>query len=388
MGLGNGAFAPPATYAVGGSDSFAIGDMNGDGIPDIVTSGISILYGDGTGSFPQRRDYLQETDGNFILTDFDGDGKMDVVIGTGSPMLLSGTSLSVLFGRANQTFFGPLVSLVPGLPAPDNKIIALAAADFNHDGRPDLVSSDIEGHLNVLQGANDGSFRPVFQFDFPADIEIPYAIALKDFNQDGKLDFALVGSGSVEVFLGKGDGTFQTPLETSSPLGALSLAAGDFNGDRKPDFAVFVSQEASGTSDTVLILLGNGDGTFTSHGSYPVGPFAPGIAAGDFTGDGKPDLVITDAGTYANQNQDGNIVLLFGRGDGTSTPAPAIPITGGKARGPYGLATADFNGDGKLDLAVTLSDYSKYQGGWSSSWAMVTAHSNHPLRISLPPSTC
>ena len=370
LGSGGGNFAAPVLYPVAGTDSIAIADMNGDGIPDLVTSGVTILYGDGSGAFPKRRDYFVETPGSLILTDFDGDGKMDVVVAAGNPNVLSGTALAVLFGRGGEAFAGPPISLVPGIPAQNTSIAALASGDFNHDGIPDLVSSDNAGHINVLQGAGDGSSRPVSQYAFPSDGQYPTAIVASDFNHDGNLDFAVVrsaylasGSGSVDVFLGNGDGTFQSPLETSAPLGAYSLAVADFNGDGKPDLAVLVSQEGSGPADSVLIWLGNGDGTFHAAASYSAGPFAHALAAGDFNGDGKLDLVVTNAGAISNQNSHGNIELLIGKGDGTFTSAPAIPLTGENQRGPYGLAVADFNADGKLDLSVTLSDESNNQGG-------------------------
>ena len=370
LATGGGAFAAPVLYAVGGTRSVAIADMNGDGIPDIVTSGVSILYGDGTGSFPTRRDYLVDTAGSVILTDFDGDGKMDVVVGAGNPDLLTGTALAVLLGRGDETFAGPPVSAVPGIPAPDALFTALSSGYFNHDGIPDLVSSDNLGDIDFLQGAGDGSFRPVFEYGVLADGQVPSGIVTADFNHDGKLDFAVVrsayissGAGYVDIFLGNGDGTFRSPLKTPAPLGAFALTAADFNGDGIVDLAVLVSQEGTAPADSVAVWLGNGDGTFHSSASYPAGPFAHAIAASDLNGDGRLDLVITNAGTYSNQNRDGNIELLFGKGDGTFASAPAIPLTGGNVRGPYGLAVADFNADGKPDLAITLSDYSNYEGG-------------------------
>ncbi len=369
LASGAGAFTAPVLYSVAGTDSIAIADMNGDGIPDLVTSGVTILYGDGTGAFPKRRDYLVETSGSVILTDFNDDGKIDIVVGTGNPDLLSGTAIAVLFGRGDGTFAGPPVTTIPGRPAPTIPFLtSLSAADFNHDGIPDLVSSDSQGHINVLQGVGDGSFRIAFQYGFPT--AIPYGIVTADFNRDGKADFAVAasdfttsGSGYVYVFLGNGDGTFQSPLEAPAPLGAFSLAAADFNGDGKVDLAVVISQQGSASTDSVLIWLGNGDGTFHSSASYSAGPVAQNIAAGDFNGDGKLDLVVTNNGAYSNQNQDGNIELLLGKGDGTFTLSPGVPLTGGNQRGPYGLAVADFNADGHLDLAVTLSDSSHYQGG-------------------------
>ena len=99
LGTGGGAFSAPAVFPVAGvynalepyntPGPLAVGDMNGDGIPDIVTNGITILFGDGKGGFPTRRDFLGAGGEPVILTDFDGDGKMDVLIGDGNPLILA-----------------------------------------------------------------------------------------------------------------------------------------------------------------------------------------------------------------------------------------------------------------------------------------------------------
>jgi uncharacterized protein (TIGR03437 family) len=133
------------------------------------------------------------------------------------------------------------------------------------------------------------------------------------------------------------------------------LAAGDFNGDGKTDVVVLISQYAGGPSDGVLILLGRGDGTFAEGATYAVGPFALSFAVGDFNGDGKLDLVVADNGTDAKNYRDGNLLLLTGNGDGTFAAPQAIPLTGSFVNGPYQVIAADFNKDGKLDLALTVA---------------------------------
>lgn len=128
------------------------------------------------------------------------------------------------------------------------------------------------------------------------------------------------------------------------------------------DLALLVTQEGSGISDSVIIEKGTGDGTFSAGAVYPVGPVSNAIVATDFNGDGKLDLVVTNSGTYANKNLDGGITLLAGKGDGTFATSN-IAFAGGTGRAPLGVAAADFNGDGKIDLAVTLSSISYYLGG-------------------------
>jgi uncharacterized protein (TIGR03437 family) len=360
LGVGDGTFGKPVEYAAADTAAVAIGDLNGDGIPDIVTTGITILFGDGKGGFPTRRDTLLEAQGNLIVTDFNGDGIADVVVATGNAAILAGDTVTVLFGVGKGVFDGPPVSVVAGSPA--------ATGDVNGDGFPDLAVLDFEGPVSVLKGAGDGTFQSTFQYDFSAGL--PYAAVFADFNHDGKLDLAIGGSGytptstgEVDILLGNGDGTFQPPLKIPAPLGAFNLAAADFNADGNVDLAVLVSQEGGGPSDSVLMLLGRGDGTFTAGDSYAVGPFAHSFVTGDFNGDGKLDLIVTDAGTYAGKNQNGNLTLLAGKGDGSFATPAIIPVTGGFVRGPYNIFAADFNRDGNLDLAVTLSDYSNYEGG-------------------------
>jgi len=356
LGNGNATFSTPALYPVQGFQSLAVGDVNGDGIPDIVTSGVSILFGDGKGAFLRRLDYLVNSDGAVILADIDGDGRMDIVLGEGNPLALT-AGLMVLFGWDNGTYFGPQISLVPGAIVP--QAYGLAAADFNGDGIQDLVYW--WGAFSILKGTGDGSFIAGAQYQLAGN-SYALALAVADLNHDGKPDFAVTTANpaSVAVFLGKGDGTFEAPLNTSAPAGLGKLVAGDFNGDGKLDLAVIESTANSGLADAVLIFLGHGDGTFASPVAYPAGPVASSIAVGDFNGDGKLDLAITNAGSQIDP-QTGGVSLLLGKGDGTFSAGTSITLRFAIAAfpafgGPDRLVVADFNRDGKLDLAITSDE--------------------------------
>src|SRR5271157_4070862 len=217
----------------------------------------------------------------------------------------------------------------------------VATGDFNGDGFPDIATPNSDGAtVSVLLGKGNGTFQP--QQAFPAGVQ-PYAVAAADFNGDGVLDLAVANSGenTVSVLLGKGDGTFQTQKTYGTGSGPFGIAVGDFNGDGIPDLAV-----ANQGGNNVSVLLGKGDGTFQPQQTYDVGNSPFGIAVADFNGDGIADLAVTNA----RKNPDGTytVSVLLGKGDGSFQPQQ----TYGVGNSPFGIAVADFNGDGIPDLAV------------------------------------
>jgi hypothetical protein len=211
-----------------------------------------------------------------------------------------------------------------------NAPFALVAGDFNGDGKLDVaVTGD---YLAVMLGNGDGTFQPPVKY-----AGVFYSIAVADFNNDGNLDLVVApDNNSVMVFLGNGDGTFQPPKTSHTTNACSFIVVGDFNGDNKMDIAVI-------DPPYVSVLLGNGDGTFgpPSDNNSFVGPQQ--LAVGDFNNDHKLDVAVVG---FFGGSQD--IGVLLGNGDGTLQNSLTYPLN----YTPWYVAAADFNHDGKLDVAI------------------------------------
>jgi hypothetical protein len=166
----------------------------------------------------------------------------------------------------------------------------------------------------------------------------PSGIVAGNFSESGKLDLVTAnqGSNTVSVLLGNGDGTFQAHVDYNVGAAPIALATGDFNGDGHLDLAV-----ANSGGNTISILLGNGDGTFQPAQPFSVGNAPQWIAVADLNGDGKLDLAVPNA-------TDNTVSILLGKGDGTFPTHTEITV----GTGPASVAVGDFNRDGNLDLVV------------------------------------
>jgi len=214
----------------------------------------------------------------------------------------------------------------------------VVVADFNGDGKLDLAATGPA--LEVFLGKGDGSFQttPVFSFSFNGSA----SLAVGDFNGDGKPDLVVTTRYAAYIFLGNGDGTFQNPRKVFVGGTPYSIAVADFNGDGKQDLAVGNHEQG-----TVSILAGNGDGTFGPAVIFPAGPGPNSVAVGDFNHDGKLDLAVANTGLDSKQ---GAISILLGTGTGSFQ----APVNYGS--GDYeSIVVGDFNGDGKPDLAAVKS---------------------------------
>lgn len=231
-------------------------------------------------------------------------------------------------------FFGKLDLATAKGPA------SVVSGDWNGDGLLDLALANPDSsNYSVILGDPDGGFAP--RVDYPLNSS-PQRILTGDFNGDGMPDLAIAVTGSILVLLGNGSGTFASPVAFGS-VTTLGPLTADFNGDGKLDLALPEActpavGRCTDTQGRVQILLGNGDGTFAK-GDFAATIAAPVAAAvADFNGDGKLDLA---AGSQSN-----GVSVLLGNGDGTFQPRKDF------AGALNGLVAADFNGDGIADLAL------------------------------------
>lgn len=268
--------------------------------------------------------------------DFNGDGIPDLAVGAsnGSPAVLN-----ILLGNGDGTF----TAVTPN-PAVGNYPYSVIAGDFNGDGIPDLAVGNVDDNtVSILLGKGDGTFTamPNLTIGIALQSLAPQSLVTGDFNADGIPDLAVVAGSSVLVFIGNGDGTFKQTTSNLSIGSALpqGIAVGDLNGDGIADLIVANDVQ----SGSVTIFIGNGDGTFKSGSEISgTGSGTIGIAVADFNGDGIPDLAVT--------NYDGDSVsILLGNGNGTfQTPVPyPVPLSNLQS-----VTAADFNGDGIADLAI------------------------------------
>ena len=330
-GAQNPFFSPPM-FTGGGQTITA--DINGDGKPDLVSADGTVLVNNGDGTFTTGTS-LSVTGDAIAVGDFNGDGKADVILTSTST-----TVLSVLLGNGDGTFQAAVTVNVGAA------LKSLVVADFNGDGKPDVAGVNDASGLFVLLGNGSGSFTAAS--GSPRALPASSVIVAGDFNGDGKTDLAYGTSGSTTpaaggVFTGDGDGAFKMGSSLAIGLTTISaVSAADLTGSGKLDL-VFSGSTSNG--EQTVVLIGHGDGTFQAGGSSIAA--SGDITIADLNGDKKPDVVIDD----------GTVIRVFlGIGDGSfqlqntylQIFVSDLPFPGGSTS----VLAADFNGDGKVDVAA------------------------------------
>jgi hypothetical protein len=270
------------------------------------------------------------------FAEFNGDGKTDMAVASvGS----GGAGPVRVYLNDGSGGFGPPASFQTGDP---NGTGDIAAADFNKDGKQDLVTAgSFNNNVSLLLGNGSGGFAANVDFGVGSG---PRAITVADFNRDGNPDVATANFfGTASVLLGNGAGSFAAVRNFNVPSNARFLKAGDFNNDSKPDIVV-----SSETTNGVTVLLGDGAGDFAP-ASASFGVFnrtTLGLDVGDFDKDGALDLAVV--------NSSGPPEVVIWRGDGAGHFAVQSTILAGF--GARFILASDFDADGQLDLFVTNAD--------------------------------
>jgi hypothetical protein len=340
---GQVSFFTPPTYSAGGQDFVA--DYNGDGKPDILSGSVMNL-GNGDGTFTKGTSVPGTP---LAVADFNGDGKPDVLEqGQGT--------LEVLLGNGDGTF-----QTTPIITNIEASLRGVIAGDLRGDGKSDVLGLS-NNNLIVYLGNGDGTFAAGVSYP----VLSPVVITLGDFNGDQKLDVVVsvpgdngIVPGQEVVFLGNGDGTFQAGRISTGVPDPASAVVGDFNGDGKLDLVISNQSLGCNSPCPTSILLGNGDGTFQT--PTAIFPGTGSLAVGDVNGDGKLDLVFLDEFVL--------VEVHLGNGDGTfsNTHSYQSQFSGGND----GPVLADFNLDGKLDIAATGTSLLGNGDGSFKGWAAV-----------------
>ncbi len=350
LGNGSGGFGAKTDFTAGTHPvSVAVGDMNRDGKQDIMVaqdygknqiSNAGVLLGKDDGTFQPIVQYaIGSSPSQVIVADLNGDGIPDVVTtaknATSTIFLLTG-GVSVLLGKGDGTF-GTQLPYATGTGC-----AAVASGDINRDGLMDLIAANpMDNSATVLLGVGGGKFTSTSVISSTVSSGIGHG----DFNHDTLPDLVTVdGLSTLSVFTNNGAGSFFGGVNYAAGETPAQLAVGDFNGDGNPDVAVL---DANGNNvGSVMIFLGNIDGSLTAHATYSTGEVPEAIVAADFNQDGILDLAFTNLDSF-------NLEVMFGNGDGTFQNPVKYPVKNGVQ--PVGLVAVDLNNDHFPDLAFSLN---------------------------------
>jgi hypothetical protein len=378
MGTGTGSFGTASNFAVGTLPNYVdVADFNGDGRTDVATTNqnsnnVSILLGTGTGSFGSAMNLPVGTvPASLAPGDFNGDGRTDLAVANSGP-----SNVSILLGTGVGTF-GAATNYTAG-----TNPVSVAVGDFNLDGVNDLaVANASSNNVSILLGSGSGTFSAPTNFAAATE---PRSVAIGDFNADGRSDLAVANATSnvVSILVGTGTGAFGAATNLAAGTGAFNVAIGEFNGDGRSDLAV-----ANVTANSISIFLNSGCPppvvTLLSRSTGPAGGgtlvtitganfvigattvmFGPNAATG-------VSCTSTTQCTATSPAGSGTVSVRLTTATGTSAdtladnfsytaPPLACTVFVGPANlpvptSPFSIATANFNGDPWMDLAVANS---------------------------------
>jgi hypothetical protein len=344
LGRGDGTYLPRVAFPAGGApQGVALADLNGDGWLDAITanlaSSVSVLLGAAGGTFGSKTDYAtgptnsNSTRRNVVAADFDRDGRLDLMVANPN------ATFSLLRGHGDGTF-----AAATSVPAGGNFV---AAADLDGDGSLDIAFGAF-GAIGVRLGHGDGTFGA----EIDASVTSARRFAFADLDSDGRLDL-VAGSpnasnielpGSIAVLHGNGNGSFGAAVYYPAAPNVYSIAIGDLDADGRLDVVGSTLLEGGGV---LSVLRGRGDGTFEPERQLAASALLGVPALADLDADGRIDIATP---SYYSST----ILLHHGNGDATFGVTRAFPI----GLSSKGLELADVDDDGNLDAVTVVGSYS------------------------------
>ena len=380
----------PVTGILPPGSGIASADFNNDGKIDLAVANqnsdtVDIYLGNGDGTFTFKSSFASLSGLQGIRAiDMDGDGNVDLFVGSQSGgVFLSGANTTGLFesalGNGDGTFHTAGDAYLPNSTALEFSTV-FDVADFNGDGKPDIVSLDVNAAntsavLRVREGLGNGKFADLASTTVNATSLVTPApnicptcasantvgLVAADFNGDSKQDvvfattpYASVGS-TISVFLGNGNGTFAPQTDYSIANNVTALAVANLVTGGEPDIVFLANPSTTGTTQTVIeAMLNNGSGTFGTPQQIDAQPNLTALALADVNGDGKLDLVVSTSNLLSSAA--GNVLVYLGNGDGTFQRPTTLSV----GSYPGALALADMNNDGHPDIVVYTADSSNH----------------------------